>query len=141
MQRPLEREETAKGAADEGALYDRFGPAIFAYVRLHTQTREDAEDLTLEVFMRALAYQSLGGLGSGEQLAWLRRVAYNKLIDRYRHAARHPVSSLDEPLERALADDAANPEEVLLHRESYMQLHHAVQTLSPLQQHFFRLRY
>ena len=31
--------------ADDAILFSRFGQAIFAYVRLYTSSREDAEDL------------------------------------------------------------------------------------------------
>src|SRR5450755_1260923 len=76
-------------------LYDRYAHIIFAYVRLHLSSREDAEDVTLEVFVAALEHQKLAGLSSQEQLMWLRRVASNKLVDIYRHAQRHPVVDLD----------------------------------------------
>jgi RNA polymerase sigma-70 factor, ECF subfamily len=127
--------------ADDAALYSRFGQAIFAYVRLHTPSREDAEDLTLEVFTTALEHDNLAGLASGEQLAWLRRVAYNRLIDRYRRATRSPVVVLDEVVEMMLRDDTANPEQMVLQRETYAQLHRAVYTLPQLQQQLLRLRY
>ncbi len=141
MQQPSGSEETTYATADDAALYDRYGPAIFAYVRLYTSSREDAEDLTLEVFIAALEHKYLAKLEGSEQLAWLRRVAHNRLVDRFRRASRHPMGRLDDLLERMLTDDAANPEQVMLHRETYAQLHRAVQTLSPLQQQLLRLRY
>ncbi len=127
--------------SDDAILYSRYGQAIFAYVRLHTPSREDAEDMTLEVFTTALEHDNLAGLADGERLAWLRRVAHNRLIDRYRRATRSPVVVLDEMLEMILEDDRANPEQVTLQRETYAQLHRAVQTLPQLQQRLLRLRY
>lgn len=141
MQSPSGSEEVLCGMADGTALYDRYASALFAYVRLHTPSREDAEDLTLEVFLTALEQDHLAALEDREWLAWLRRVAHNRLIDRDRRATRHPVVVLDELLEKVLADETANPEHVMLHRESYAQLHQAVQTLPPLQQQLLRLRY
>lgn len=38
------------GDAGGAALFDLYGKAIFAYLRLHTASREDAEDLAVEVF-------------------------------------------------------------------------------------------
>lgn len=35
-------------------LYQCYAPEIFAYLRLHTPTREDAEDLLVDVFLAAL---------------------------------------------------------------------------------------
>ncbi len=37
-----------------GSLYQQYGRVIFAYVRRHTHSWEDAEDLLLEVFLAAL---------------------------------------------------------------------------------------
>lgn len=138
---PLEPTESGYDTADDTALYDRYGSALFAYVRLHTSSREDAEDLTLEVFTIALEQNNLAGLRDGEQLAWLRRVAHNRLIDGYRRTARHPLVELDSVREILLEDETTNPEQVLLQRETYAQLHQAVQTLPQLQQQLLRMRY
>lgn len=35
------------------ALYERYGQVIFAYLRLHIRSLEDAEDLLLDVFLAA----------------------------------------------------------------------------------------
>ena len=126
---------------DDAMLFSRYGQAIFAYVRLYTPSREDAEDLTLEVFTAALEHDNLAELKDGGQLAWLRRVAHNRLIDRYRRATRSPVTALDEVVGMMLEDDTANPEQVIVQRETYAQLHRAIQTLPQLQQRLLRLRY
>jgi hypothetical protein len=39
---------------DQTALFDRYGEIIFAFIRVHISSREDAEDLTLEVFTAAV---------------------------------------------------------------------------------------
>ncbi len=139
--RPLEDREIAHDTAGDAALYDRYGQAIFAYARLHTPSREDAEDLTLEVFTIALEQDNLAGLSASEQLAWLRRVAHNKLIDGYRRSTRHPQVGLDTLVDILLEDDASSPEQILLQREAYAQLHQAVQALPQVQQQVLRLRY
>ncbi len=138
---PFESTGTECDTAADAALYDRYGQAIFAYVRLHTSSREDAEDLTLEVFTTALEHDNLAGLRAGEQLAWLRRVAHNRLIDEYRRNTRHPMVVLDILVETLLEDNTADPEQVMLQRETYAQLHQAVQSLSQLQQQLLRMRY
>ena len=141
MQQPSGTEETMGEIADDATLYDRHGQAIFAYVRLHTSSREDAEDLTLDVFTTALEHDNLSEMGDGEQLAWLRRVAHNRLIDGYRRATRSPVVALDTVVEMLLEADTAGPEQVALRRERYAQLHQALQTLPQLQQRLLRMRY
>lgn len=141
MQQPLGSEEIIEENANDTALYDRYGHTLFAYVRLQVSSREEAEDLTLEVFLTALEHDNLSALPVSERLAWLRRVAYNRLVDRYRRAARHPVVVLDHVLETLLEDDLADPEQIVLRREMYQQLHQMVQKLPLLQQQLLRLRY
>ena len=40
--------------SDDAVLFDRYGSVIFASILKHVRSREDAEDLTLEVFTAAL---------------------------------------------------------------------------------------
>ncbi|GCE11160.1 RNA polymerase sigma factor [Tengunoibacter tsumagoiensis] len=126
---------------EDAALYDQYGAVIFAYIRLHTPSREDAEDLTLDVFTSALEQDNLAAFRPEERLAWLRRVAHNRLIDAYRRATRRPTIVLDEIIEKMLVDDKESPEQSAVRRESYIQLHQKVQQLSELQQQLLRLRY
>jgi DNA-directed RNA polymerase specialized sigma24 family protein len=90
MQQKQQDEDELDQNADSLSLYDRYGLAIFAYARLHVPSREDAEDVTLEVFTAALENDNFSGLQEGEKLAWLRRVAHNKLVDIYRRSTNHP---------------------------------------------------
>ena len=83
------------GNAD-AALYDRYSLTIFSYVRLHVSSRQDAEDLTVEVFAATLERGNLHGLSEQEQLAWLRRVAHTKLVDSYRSQSRHVLVAFDK---------------------------------------------
>ncbi len=81
------------------ALYERYGQVIFGYLRLHMHSPEDAEDLLLEVFLAALEHDNLSAFSPGEHLAWLRRVAHNKLANVYRRASRSPQVALDAIVE------------------------------------------
>jgi RNA polymerase sigma-70 factor (ECF subfamily) len=122
------------------SLFSRHGAAVFAWVRLHTQSREDARDITLEAFKVALEYNNLSNIPEKEQLTWLRRVCHNKIVDRYRRGTRHPQVSLDTVTE--IVDDEANhPEQVALRQEEHQQLHQAIKNLPVRQQHLLRLRY
>lgn len=129
--------------ADPGAaLYDRYGPAIFAYVYLYTSSREDAEDLTLEVFIAAMERANLSLLNDKERLAWLRRVAHNKLVDSYRQAARHPPAIALELVEETLyGDDRQEPEQSALRNEALRQLRATIASLSTEQQQVLHLRF
>lgn len=126
----------------DAALFDLYGKAIFAYLRLHTASREDAEDLSVEVFTAALENDQLSGMPDQERLAWLRRVAQRRLVDHYRRLQRRPVMvALTLSMESMLDDTARDPELIALQREVYGDLHRAVSALPALQQQVLRLRF
>src|SRR5712691_736522 len=136
-----QRNECDQSNGSGSTLYDRYAASIFAYARLRTTSWEDAEDLTLEVFLKALEYDNLSWLADKQQLVWLRRVAHNKLVDHYRRSTRPPVVPLEQEMEIACQDEALAPEQLALRREELEQLYHAVGKLSLLQQQVLRLRF
>lgn len=123
----------------KSALYDRFAAIILAYLCQMVSNRQDAEDLLLEVFMAAFNNETLFGLPAGRQLAWLRRVARNKVVDRYRHAARLTMLPLDQA--RETEDEGLTPQQHAEQRQAYERLSQALAQLSPIQQELIRLRY
>lgn len=96
----LEREkqliEKAKRGDGEcfGKLYDHYVPKIYRFLFVKTNNREEAEDLTHEVFVSA--WQNLGRYThQGFPFSsWLYQVARNKVIDYYRLKKNH--TSLEE---------------------------------------------
>lgn len=143
MQSPLKEDSSygAWNARNHGQtdLYDRYGQVIFAYLRLHAPSLEDAEDLLLEVFLAAIEKNNLSTFVPEEQLAWLRRVAHNKLANVYRRVRRRPQIPLDSLAEMLIAEEG--PEQLALQQEERRQLHIHIQQLSTLQQHVLQLRY
>lgn len=121
------------------ALYERYGPAIFGYLRLHTRSLEDAEDLLLEVFLSAVEHNNLVALAQDVQLAWLRKVAHNKLINSYRRASRSPQVALDTVVELLLEENG--PEQLVVRQEEHEQVRAVLRTLPDLQQQILQLRY
>jgi RNA polymerase sigma-70 factor (ECF subfamily) len=78
-----------------GDLYREFAPAIFRFCRRAMPTREDAEDATMEIFMKLrdklVQYDS-----SRSFTAWLYRVAANHCWDMLRRRkARHDKDTQD----------------------------------------------
>ena len=122
-------------------LYQRFAPVLFAYLYQHTSSREDAEDLLLEVFLAALEYSGFGALDAKEQESWLWSVTRNKMIDHYRRATRRPGVRLDLVLDDLYERDEYAPEHVTLRREEYAHLRATIKTLPELQQEILRLRF
>jgi RNA polymerase sigma-70 factor (ECF subfamily) len=78
-------------------LYDAHFDRIYAYAIRRLRNRHEAEDVTAEVFHRALAH-----LGSFEWrgvpfAAWLYRIAAHALADRAQRAARERGNPAPEP--------------------------------------------
>ena len=78
-----------------GDLYREFAPAIFRFCRRAMPTREDAEDATMEIFMK-LRDKLVQYDPSRSFAAWLYRVAANHCWDMLRRRkARHDKDTQD----------------------------------------------
>ena len=82
-------------------LYDRYFHRVWAYVIRRAHDRAEAEDITSEVFRRAL--ENLGGYEwrGAPFFAWLMRIAANVQSDRWQKTGKE---SGDPPPETAGAD-------------------------------------
>lgn len=130
--------ETAQGRFD-ALLYDRLGATIFTYLLSQVQNEQDAQDLLLEVFLAALGNELLSSLPVQGQLSWLRRVARNKVVDRYRHVTLLTLLPIEQAMETI--DDALTPEQHAEQQEKFTYLYQAVAHLPSPQQELLRLRY
>ena len=137
--------ETVCSMSEEASLIDdlyrRHSPALFAFLRQHTVSREDAEDLLLEVFIAALEYQGFAALPVKHQLAWLWRVARNKTIDSYRKNARRPVLALEQIADQLYTDEELAPEAQAQRRDEYHHLRTTLEHLTPHQREVLYLRF
>jgi RNA polymerase sigma factor (sigma-70 family) len=123
-------------------LYQRHASTIFLTIRRHIFSLEDAEDITLEVFLAAVEHEEvLAGLSDDLQLAWLRRVAHNKIVDHYRRSLHRQALALEEVIEMLDDDESREPEPVLLRREEYALLRRRIAALPPQQQEILHLRF
>lgn len=78
-------ERAIKGEASAfGLLYDRYQPQIYRFVYLKVSHREEAEDLTHQVFLKS--WQNIGEykFQGFPFSSWLYRIARNQIIDHYR---------------------------------------------------------
>ncbi len=121
-----------------GLLYDRHVEAIFRYVYYRVRNDAEAEDLTSEVFMRALRaiprYEPRQAF-----LAWLYRIARNAVIDRARRGGRQV--SFEDALQHPSVDKIVEPDSEILARSDSDSLRSALNHLTPLQQEVIVLRF
>ncbi len=91
-------------------LYEDNFHRVYAFVARRVENRPDAEDMTSEVFQRALANLKSFEWRGAPFAAWLYRIASNAIADRWQQRAREQGrQAADDP-----ADDAqrTNPEEI-----------------------------
>jgi RNA polymerase sigma factor (sigma-70 family) len=118
-------------------LYQRYAAALLVYIKRHTTTPNDAEDLLTEVFIGALR-ADLVKFSADEQRAWLWTVARNKVNDYHRQRHRQPQVSLVALGERLGEDDLET--QAIAHEEVAF-LHQYMQRLSYMQQEVLQLRF
>lgn len=90
-------EAAQRDPAKFGALYDIHFERIYAFVARRTRDRDKAEDLTSEVFHRALANVKSYTWTGAPFAAWLFRIAANAVSDQLKRSAREAMNVDDPP--------------------------------------------
>lgn len=121
-----------------GLLYDRHVEAVYRYVYYRVRDDAEAEDLTSDVFMKALRamprYEPRQAF-----LAWLYRIARNAVIDHVRRGGRQV--SYEDALAHPEVHDVVEPDTELLAMSDSATLRGALAKLTPLQQEVIVLRF
>src|SRR5215472_10972964 len=76
-------------------LYQRHAPGLFAYAYQQTSSREEAEDIVLDVFLSVLENPRFPSFDEKKQEAWLWTITRNKVVDSYRRSTRRQQVSID----------------------------------------------
>jgi RNA polymerase sigma-70 factor (ECF subfamily) len=121
-------------------LYTLAFPQVYRYVAARVASRQEAEDVTEEVFVGAL--QSASALRANDEagfLGWLFQIARFKLADRLRQRYRRPTAPLDPEFD--LADPDPTPEEEALRADTRADLQAALADLTPEQQEVIVMKY
>jgi RNA polymerase sigma-70 factor (ECF subfamily) len=115
--------------------------AVYRYVRFRVATREAAEDVTSEVFMKALRSLRRYDPTRAAPRTWLLRIARNAVTDHLRSLKRR--GSLHVSLDRVpdLVSDIPSQEERVVREERIQRLLNGSQTLRKADQEILSLRY
>lgn len=119
-----------------GELYELYFDKIYNYLYFKTMHRNEAEDLTALVFLKA--WEAIGNFKwQGYPFStWLYRIAHNQLIDHYR--TRRVALPLDAAEFRESDDD---PFDQVERASSLAQIRGALKNLTDEQQRVVTLRY
>lgn len=77
-------------------LYEKYFELVYAYVVRRVRSRQEAEDLTAELFHKALRSLPRFKWTGAPFAAWLFRIASNMIADRAKREAREQRVELDE---------------------------------------------
>lgn len=137
----------SSGEADAfGVLLERYRRPIFNFVARHSGDAPRAEDLTQEVFLRAIQ-RAEQFRGESKVSTWLYKIARNLCIDHRRGMRHRGHASLDAPtngdgpsLGERLPSDARGAHESLVDEDLRARILAAVEALPDDQREVFLLR-
>jgi RNA polymerase sigma-70 factor (ECF subfamily) len=127
--------------ARDAELYQQYAPAVFAYLLRNVVSREDAEDLLLDIFMAALEKASSTAIDEQRFPAWIWAVARNKVVDYHRRNKSRVHMPLAKMADTLYENEDLTPEHVALRNEEYQKLHVTLQALPELQREIVQLRF
>ena len=139
---PMQSEQQLIESAQAGSnsafeqIYEEYFDRIYSYIAARIGNRFDAEDLTEEVFLKAL--QSIGsfkwqGISIG---AWLFRIAHNITVDHLRKMSKRQTM----PIEESISSKSPSPEDRALTNIAVARVKQALSRLTQAQQQVLSLR-
>jgi len=118
-------------------LYDEHFDRIYRYIYFRVSSRAEAEDLTQEVFLKAL--QAIGSYKWRDVpfASWLFRIAHNQVIDHSRKQSKQKRAPLEEAAAVSMEDPVAMTEQ----KFEVEELTAALKKLPSAQQEVISLRF
>ncbi len=115
------------------AVVNSYAKRIYNLTYRYTSRRDEAEDLTQEIFIRV--YQNLKSFrsDSGSFQGWIMKVGRNLIIDHYRRTRRFQQAAGTEEMETMNLKDekVPNPQRSVEQSEASLFLSEGLQALSP----------
>lgn len=120
-----------------GLLYQAHIGPIYRYLRLRVGDAVEAEDITAQVFLKALEALPSYRWRQVPFSAWLFRIAHNLAVDHFRRQRRRELA----PLEEAMPHQAMGPAAAVEIRLTLEDLRRHLAQLTQLQQQVVVLRF
>jgi len=144
VQREEDLVRRAQGQDPEafGQLYEEHFDRIYRYIVLRVRNQADAEDMTQQVFLKALGHIGSYRYKGMPFSSWLFRIAHNQVVDHWKKKSREkaraiPLDEIDEAKTLPSDDPAILAEQKL----SLEQLAAACERLSDGQREVISLRF
>ena len=129
-----------------GELYDQNYGRIFGYVLRRTASVAVAQDVTSDVFFKALTNLRRFRWQGVPFSAWLYRIASHEITNHYRKIGRdtaHAVKSarFGDTSGNPLSSEVVRAEDILMRHEEYLSLHESIAQLPLKYQEVITLRF
>jgi RNA polymerase sigma-70 factor, ECF subfamily len=137
---PLEELAQRSADGDENAfaeIYEVLLDPVFRYLYWNLNSREDAEDLAEEVFLRCMVNIDAYDPRRGPFKSWAFRIAHNLLVDHQRRRGRRG----EEELQEDLRDSAVAAPERIEEEERARALREVLQELPSSQIQVIAMKY
>jgi len=121
-----------------GIIYELFAERIYRYIYLKISDKDEAEDLTQQVFIKAWEALPDFRFKKNPFSSWLYSIARNLITDFYRK--KKPIFSLDAEI-KIDVPDAADLNEQLMIKEKTQKVFRAIQQLPDEQKELLILRF
>ena len=120
-------------------LYELYFDKIYRYIVVKIGDREEAEDLTQQVFLKAHKSISSFKFKGVPFSAWLYRIAHNQIVDHLRKHTRRP-DTLPDDIQVSDSMDKT-PEQLIEKRMDIQQVLEAAKGLTEAQREVISLRF
>lgn len=125
-----------------GVLYEEHFDRIYRYVLLRVRSQADAEDITQQVFLRALERIGSYRWRGTPFASWLFRIAHNLVADYWKKKSRERTAAVAPgDIDEAVAAPAADPAELAEMEFDMKRLAAACEQLSDGQREVISLRF
>ena len=120
-------------------LYEAYFDKIYRYIVLKIGDRTESEDMTQQVFLKALKSLSSYKYKEAPFSAWLYRIAHNQVVDHFRKSSRQRSCELTEEITPDDPDD--NPQHQTELKVNIEHLIKATRLLTQAQREVIALRF
>jgi RNA polymerase sigma-70 factor (ECF subfamily) len=117
-------------------IYERHAEQVYSYIYYRLGDQQTAEDLTADVFVKAVTGIKRYSYRGTPLLAWLYRIAHNVTVDHRKAAAKRAQRTAMDELDRIEA-----PRNALQEHDDRSDMLEAIRRLTPEQQQVVILRF
>ncbi len=140
-ERELVRRAQHKDQDAFAQLYETYFDKIYRYIALKTGNQTEAEDMTQQVFLKAMKSISSFKWQGVPFSSWLFRIAHNEVVDYIRKRVKTSTVPLEETWAAHSGEECDAPEDIVQRNLDIEQLAGAVKKLTRAQEEVITMRF